>query len=555
MSRAWLSFALAAVAASGALAVHFRHPAWPMYGGSPSRNMVNLRDRDVLDLIHAEKGPPLLWKAGLGSSCYAQPVVAGGRVYVGTNNHKPRNPRDTRQRLRDGKTEPLDKGVLMCFDAATGRFLWQHVNDKLASGLVNDWVNEGVCSIPAVEHGRVYYVSNRCTVVCLDAYGFADGNQGVQTEKYRDATDADVLWEFDMIGELKVFPHNMSTGCPLIVGDRLFVTTSNGVDEGHVNVPSPEAPSLIALDKRTGRLLWRDNSPGKGILHGQWASPAYADEPVPQVIFPAGDGWLRAFDPATGRRLWKFDCNPKGAKYELGGRGDRSDFIAAPVVAGGRVYIGTGQDPEHFDGVGHLWCVDLRKAVTFGATNPDRDVSPVDNNFDPAAAVNRTSALDWHFGGRVDRQWPAREYRFGRTLSTVAVVDGIVYAPDLSGHVHCLNAASGELYWRHDTRAAVWGSPYYVDGKVLVGTEEGDLWVYRHDPRPARIDDDDAAATTAMEVERSYRERQRRVADRYVRMLLRLDVGGVIRGTPSVAGGVLYIATESTLFAFGPGGR
>lgn len=554
MSRALLSFVLAAAAASAASAVYFRHPAWPMYGGSPARNMVNLRDRNILDLVHAEKGPPLLWKANLGSTCYAQPVVAGGRVYVGTNNRQPRNPRDTRKR-RDGKTEPVDKSVLMCFDATTGRFRWQHVNEKLETGIVNDWAQEGICSIPAVEDGRVYYVSNRCTVVCLDAYGLADGNQGVQTEKYQDDTDADVLWEFDMIGELKVFPHNMSTGCPLIVGDRLFVTTSNGVDEGHINVPSPEAPSLIALDKRTGRLLWQDNSPGKGILHGQWASPAYADEPVPQVIFPAGDGWLRAFDPATGRLLWKFDCNPKGAKWELGGRGDRSDFIAAPVVAGGRVYIGTGQDPEHFDGVGHLWCVDLRKAVQFGATNPDRDVSPVGNNFDAAAAVNRTSALVWHFGGRDERRWSARDHRFGRTLSTVVVVDGVVYATDLAGYVHCLDAATGELYWRHDTAAAVWGAPYYVDGKVLVGTEDGDLWVYRHHPRPERIDDYDAAAASEEAAQRFHRERQRLVADRYVRMRLDFGLGAVIRSTPSVAGGVLYVATESTLFAFGTAPR
>jgi outer membrane protein assembly factor BamB len=115
--------------------------------------------------------------------------------------------------------------------------------------------------------------------------------------------------------------------------------------------------------------------------------------------------------------------------------------------------------------------------------------------------------------------------------------------------VHCLDAATGELYWRHDTRAAVWGAPYYVDGKVLVGTEDGDLWVYRHDPRPERIDDYDAAAATEEAAQQFHRERQRRVADPYVRM--RLDLGGVIRGSPSVAGGVLYIATESTLFAFG----
>ena len=222
----------------------------------------------------------------------------------------------------------------------------------------------------------MYYVSNQCRVVCLDVNGFADGNQGIQNEKYKDATDADIIWEYDMIRELKVFPHNMSNCSPLVVGDFIFVCTSNGVDESHVNLPSPEAPSLICLDRNTGKLLWKDNSPGRTIMHGQWSSPSYAEEPVPQVIHGQGDGWLRAFDPATGNLLWKFDCNKKGAKYELGGNGDKSDFIAMPVVHDGRVYIGTGQDPEHSTGIAYLWCIDLKKAVELGAKAPDRDVSP-----------------------------------------------------------------------------------------------------------------------------------------------------------------------------------
>ncbi len=528
--------------------------SWPMFGGTPGRNMANFTDRDLLRAFDAEKGLPIRWKADLGSRSYAQPVVAGGRVYVGTNNERPRNKRD-RQVEPDGEVEPADKGVLMCFDEATGKFLWQAVHDKLPTGMVNDWPKEGVCSIPTVEADRVYYVSNQCRVVCLDANGFADGNQGFQGEKYRGPTDADVIWEFDMIRELGVFPHNMSTGCPLLVGDRLFVQTSNGVDENHVTLPAPDAPSFIALDKKTGKLLWKDNSPGKDVMHGQWASPSYAAEPVPQVIFPGGDGWLRAFDPATGKLLWKFDGNPKGTKYELGGSGDKSDFIAAPVVVGGRMVIGVGQDPEHMTGIGHLWCVDLAKAVKFGATNPGRDVSPVGNNFDPAAAVNKTSALAWHYGGKETRPWAVRDFKFGRTMSCVSVVGDVVYAAELIGIVHCLDARTGEHLWEYDTKAAVWSSAYYAAGRVLVATESGDLFLFRHDPKPERIDALDFRAANATEAKRQRRERQRQVADRY--LIGRFEFDAPIRGTPSVAGGVVYLATEKTLYAIGkePAGR
>src|SRR5262245_22088842 len=195
---------------------------WTMFGGGPQRNMVNLAEKNIPDDWDVQANKNIKWTAKLGSRSYGGPVVAGGKIFVGTNNEAPRNPRDTRKR-RDGKTEPLDKGVLMCFDEATGRFLWQHVNDKLPSGIVNDWEHEGVCSTPLIEGNRVYYVSNRCEVVCLDVNGFADGNQGVQDEQYKDPTDADVIWRLDMMKELGVFPHNMAACSPVIHGNELFV--------------------------------------------------------------------------------------------------------------------------------------------------------------------------------------------------------------------------------------------------------------------------------------------------------------------------------------------
>lgn len=184
--------------------------------------------------------------------------------------------------------------------------------------------------------------------------------------------------------------------------------------------------------------------------------PDYAADPVPQVLHGQGDGWLRAFDPATGKLLWKFECNRKGAKYDLGGAGDKSDFIAMPVVHDGRVYIGTGQDPEHSSGLAHLWCIDLKKAIELGAKAPGRDVSPdflvriekqADGTEKAITKPNPASAVAWVYGGEEHRQWSPRDFKFGRTMSTVAVVDDIVYAAELHGYLHCLNAKTGELCW------------------------------------------------------------------------------------------------------------
>jgi outer membrane protein assembly factor BamB len=491
---------------------------WPMFAGSPERNMVNLVEKN----LPTEWEPPskenprgknIKWVAKLGSRAYSGPVISGGKVFVGTNNEAPRNPRDTRKRA-DGKVEPIDKGVLMCFDEATGQFLWQHVNDKLPSGIVNDWTYEGVCSTPVVEGNRVYYVTNRCEVVCLDANGFKDGNQGVQDEKYKTPTDADVIWRLDMMRELNVFPHNMSASSPVIVGDALFVITSNGVDEGHINIPVPDAPSFLAVDKNTGKVLWQSNAPGKNIMHGQWSSPTYGViAGKPQIIFPGGDGYLHAFEPKTGKLLWQFDCNPKNSKYELGGGGTKSDFIATPVVHDGKVYIGVGQDPEHISGVGHLWCIDPSKA---GPGNVD--ISPKNDNFDPKAPVNARSGLVWHFGGpAANPEKLGRDFVFERTMSTCAVKDGLVYAADLPGRLYCLDAQTGHEYWMHDLKGAIWGSPYWAGGRVYLANEDGDVYIFTHG-----------------------KEKKEPV---------KIEMGQPVRSTTVSADGVLYVMTESHLYA------
>jgi outer membrane protein assembly factor BamB len=376
---------------------------WPMFGGTPDRNMVCLTEKNIPAEWSVEEKSSIKWAAKLGSRAYGGPVIAGGKIFVGTNNNFPRNPK-----------VKGDKGIIMCFRESDGQFLWQAIHDKLPSGQVHDWPQEGICSTPLVEGNRVYYVSNRCEVVCADTEGFLDGsNDGVQDEKYTDKTDADIIWRLDMMKELNVFPHNMAACSPVLAGDLLFIVTANGVDEGHINIPNPQAPSFIAVNKKTGQVVWQDNSPGTNIMHGQWSNATLAMvNGRPQVIFPGGDGWLRAFEPESGKLLWKFDANPKDAKYELGGKGTKNDFIATPVVYENRLYIGVGQDPEHYEGIGHLWCIDLVKATQLGG-----DVSPV-KNFDPKDPENqKKSAMVWHYGGNVPKEEIdriRRDYYFGR---------------------------------------------------------------------------------------------------------------------------------------------
>ena len=533
---------------------------WPMLGGTPARNPVNHVDRNIPTKFDPEKD--CLWKADLGSwISLGGPVVAGGKVFVGTDNQRPRNKRDQRK-LPDGQLDPKNLGVLMCFEEKTGKFLWQGVFDEHPPGILSDRAFRGILSTPAVEGDRLYFVSSDGQVVCADVNGLIDGRQGkVIREKYSDPTDADIHWMLDMRKELGVVAHSGSNCSPLIVGDLVFVCTSNGVDEGHFNIPAPQAPSFIAINKKTGKLVWKDNSPGRDIMHGQWSSPAYTADPVPQVIFAGGDGWLYSFDPPTGKLLWKFDVNPKDGVYELGGTGDKNDCVAPPVIHNGRLYIGVGQDPEHTDGIGRFWCLDIKKATENGAKRADRDVSPerVTSFEKPKRETDRPkvttkpnpgSAGVWCFSGKKTHPFDVREFKMYRTMGSACVVDDVVYVVELTGFLQCLDAKTGKEYWKYDTKASIWFGPTYVDGKILFGNDSGDLHVFKHVKNPEPIPYFDLASADEKAAGTSRRARQQEVRDKY--LLARIPFNEEpIRSVPCVANGVLYVMTEKTLYAIG----
>jgi len=182
--------------------------------------------------------------------------------------------------------------------------------------------------------------------------------------------------------------------------------------------------------------------------------------------------------------VWKFDLNIKGAKWALGGRGTKNNVIAMPVVWENKVYIAVGQDPEHGEGVGCLSAIDATKRG---------DISD--------------SGLVWRRSGE----------EFHRTLSTVAIADGLLYASDLSGFLYCLDARTGQLYWTHDTFAAIWGSPFVADGKVYIGDEDGDVAILK--------------------------------AGKKLEVLAEINMGTAVYTTPVAHDGTLFIVGRTKLFA------
>jgi outer membrane protein assembly factor BamB len=418
---------------------------WPMWGGTPQRNMTSSM-KGLPESWDVKNGTNIRWKAQIGSTSNGNPVVSAGKIFLGTNNENPRNPE-----IKG------DKGVLMCFRESDGTFLWQAVTDKLDSTGDQDWPEQGVCSSPAVEGTRLYYVSNRGELICLDTEGFVDGkNDGpFQDEVYKGPTDADIIWKLDMRKDLGVSQLFMASSSPVIWEDLVFVGTSNGRDGSDEKVPAPKAPSFLAVHKETGKVVWQDNSPGEGILHGQWSSPGLGQaNGVLQVFFPGGDGWLYGFDARTGERLWKFDLNPKNAVWPK----TRNYGVSTPVFFGGQVFMSVGQDPDHSNGVGHTYCIDPAQRGDITATG-----------------------RVWHYD------------KINRSISTAAVADGLVYVSDLKGLLHCLDAKTGKPHWTFDMMAPVWGSPLVADGKVYLGDQDGDVAVLKAGPEMKKISEIDMA--------------------------------------------------------------
>jgi outer membrane protein assembly factor BamB len=469
-------------------------------------------------------GQNIKWSFSPGHAVmFGPPVVSGGRVFVGT--------------ARCGLP---GSGELLCLRAEDGQIVWRAKTPAL--GIEYDFPTPGIASAPRVEGDRLWYVTNRCEVVCLDTEGFHDGeNDGPVQDEPPGEQAADVVWRCDMFGDLGVRPHERCPCLPAIDGQRVFVVTGNGVARDHHTIENPAAPSFLALDKRTGKVLWSDNSPGEYILHTQWGSPVCAVlAGVPQVIFPGGDGWLYSFDPAgtpegKSKLLWKFDLNAKASLHQMGGHGTRNEQCFEIVLANDRVYATCGQDPEHGVGPGRLWCLDpsqrgdvsselVRNSSYADGLAPVRRYQAADAAAGDVIVPNPNSAVVWRYDsfdlngdGKIDEDYETMH----RSLGGVAIHNGLLLATDLAGFVHCLDANSGRPYWVHDLLGACWTGPIISGGKAYVCDEEGKVSIFPLDPATA------AAAPKPSEI----------------------NMLESIYSRPVVSNRVLYLATRGKLYA------
>ena len=471
-------------------------PQW----GQRCRNMVS-SETNIPATFNPVTGLNVKWAVPLGTRSYSTPVVANGKVFVGTNNDKPRDPR-----------HKGDRGVLLCLDETDGSLLWQLVTPKLQGDVYLDWPRCGICSPATVEGDRVYVVGNRAEIFCLDINGQHNGNDGPFKEEGKmmvlpgkepiDVTslDADVIWSLDMKTDpVNMYPHDSAHSSILIDGDLLYLNTGNGVDNTHRKIRRPDAPSLIVVDKNTGRLIAKDDERiGIRIVHSTWASPSLAHiHNQKQIIFGGGNGVCYGFkapgnlpleqSPQILERLWYFNCDTNAPKDDphnfMGNRKvSASNIKGMPVFYKNRVYVAAGGDIWWGKTEAWLKCIDATQTGDITDTG-----------------------LIWSYDLNK------------HCCSTPAVYNDLVFIADCGGLVHCVDTRTGKAHWTHDTGGEIWASTLVADGKVFIGNRRKTVFVFD--------------------------------AKKQKKVLAEIKLDAPIEASPTTANNTLYIATHRTLYA------
>ena len=305
--------------------------------------------------------------------------------------------------------------------------------------------------------------------------------------------DADIIWLLDMKEACGIWCHDGAHSSIMIHGDHLYLNTGTGVDNTHRFIRRPDAPSLIMVEKHTGKYLARDDEHiSPNIFHATWSSPSFAQvDGNPTIFFCGGNGMTYAFEPLdTGTpreavvsltKRWQYDLDPTGPKskvhfYTQNKQEGPSNIYGMPVFADGKLFIAGGGDV--FWGKNQSWL----------------------------------KCVDPHAGKEL---W---SYALGKhTLTTAAVHAWLVYATDAEGTLHCVDEATGTGIWTHAMNGSFWASPMIADSKIYLGTRKGNFCVLAE--------------------------------GREKNVLCNLELKAPISATTTAANGVVYVATMKQLWA------
>lgn len=355
----------------------FASEDWPQFRGPAGDGH---SDAKGLPLTWSET-ENVRWKTSIPGEGWSSPVVLGQQVWMTTA-------------LDDGRSLHA-----VCVDRETGKVLHDvevfHTDPPPPKNPTNSYASP----TPVVEPGRVYVCFGTSGSACLDT------------------VTAKVIWKNTEL----TLDHKEGAGSSPMIHGGLYILHCDGRDVQYV----------VALDKNTGRIVWRTKrsaplEPKKPDFRKAYCTPQVIIVNGREQLICVGAHRVYAYEPKTGKEIWF--CDLPGFSN-----------VPRPVFGHGMVFVGTGfMKPE-------LWAI---------RTDGKGDVTQTH----VAWKVTKMAALK----------------------SSLALVDDALYLlHDGNGTLTCLNAKNGEPLWQEKLGGSFSASPICVDGRVHFFNEKGQTTVIK----------------------------------------------------------------------------
>ena len=390
MTRLLLPLWAFCAAASLNLTAAVERPEWRGHGGQGHASGSGLP-------VRWSESQNVIWKMPIVGRGWSSPVIDGDQIWMTTAIETEASAEDAAKRL---KTNTGDQPLTLlekveyravCVSRKSGKVLHDFA---LFTEREPQWVhklNSYASPTGVIEPGRFYTHFGASGTVCIDT------------------KSGKILWRNS---DLKI-QHENGPGSSLILWRDFVIFHMDGSDHQYV----------VALDKRTGKVAWKTDRTGKMHSNPQlkksYATPLVLDVDGKETLISPGANWLYAYDPATGRELWKLEYGNLG--FSLSAR---------PVIGHGMIFLSTG--------------------------------------------FMRPELLAIRYGGGKE---PSIAWRYTKGVPTMAsplLVGGELYfVSDSGGMLTCLDAKTGQEIYRERIGGEHNASLLHADGRIYLSSRTG----------------------------------------------------------------------------------
>jgi outer membrane protein assembly factor BamB len=379
---------------------------WPQWRGPDGSGISNEKNLPS----HWSPTKNIKWKTAIEGRAHSSPIVWGNRIFVTTAIEGAEVPgaKAAKHMLGDKEfVHPDSIGAnrkhtfkVICIDRESGKILWQSTAWEGTPYDDRHRKSSYAASTPATDGKMVYAFF---------------GTEGLYAYDFK----GKLAWKAH-IGNIATLGMGAATS-PILFEDLVIMQADE--DNG-------EASLIVALDKKTGKEVWKQSRKG---LQVSWATPLLVRTANRAELIASGTEFVISYDPATGKELWRH-------------KGVESNAIPSPVANNEFVYLVAGYPAK------------IAMAIRLGQTG---DLT-----------------------GTPNALW---KYAKGTAYVPSPILYGeYLYLTTDRGILTALDAKTGEVKYeggRIPIPATFTASPVAFEGKILMTSEDGDTFMVKAGPK------------------------------------------------------------------------